>query len=154
MGAKHRMPVSRKRDRAVVCAAAPLSLLCAAAFAALTMLGTYTEKPSPSDRVAAAIPSAAGALPVSQEGVLIAVTQDSVTARSAGGFTRTYFLTPDTTVITHNGSQRVSAASPFMVDEAVDIVGTVQGGKAFATSLAGHNLGHGDGPPMDSVAGP
>lgn len=137
-----------------MCAAAPLSLLCAAGFTAWTITGLPVEKFSASDHATAATPSVSAAHPVSQEGVLIAVTHNSVTARSAGGFTRTYLLTPDTTVITHSGSQHVTATSPFTINEAVDIVGTVQGGKAFATSLASHNLGHGDGPPMDSVAGP
>ncbi|MFP1155273.1 hypothetical protein [Mycobacterium sherrisii] len=154
MSAKHRMPVSRKRDRAAVCAAAPLSLLCAAGFTALTIAGWPAEKPSTSDRATAAAPSESATNPVSQEGVLIAVTPDSVTARSVGGFTRTYFFTPDTTVITQDGSQHVTATSPFTINEDVDIVGTVRGGKAFATSLASRNLGHGDGPPMDGIAAP
>src|ERR1700761_4295691 len=37
--------------------------------------------------------------PVSQEGTLIAVSGNSLTARSANGYTQTYLVTPNTTVI-------------------------------------------------------
>jgi hypothetical protein len=146
------MMVSRKRHQSLVCAAAPISVLCAASFAALTIGGLDAENPTASNHVTAATPPAA-ARPVSQEGVLIAVTADSVTARSASGYTQTYFLTPNTTVITRDGSKPSTATSYFTINDAVDIVGTVQGGKTFATSLANCNFGHGGGPPMDDIAG-
>jgi hypothetical protein len=146
------MTVSRKRHQSLVCAAAPISVLCAASFTALTIAGLDAERPTASDHVTAATPPAA-ARPVSQEGVLIAVTADSVTARSASGYTQTYFLTPNTTVITRDGSKPSTATSYFTINDAVDIVGTVQGGKTFATSLANRNFGHGGGPPMDDIAG-
>jgi hypothetical protein len=79
--------------------------------------------------------------PVSQEGTLISVSANSLTARSANGYTQTYLVTPNTTVIT-NGPR-------FTVDEEVDIVGTVQGGTILATAVADRGLGHGDGPPLD-----
>ncbi|ULP41956.2 hypothetical protein [Mycobacterium lentiflavum] len=90
---------------------------------------------------------------MSQEGVLIAVSADSVTARSASGYTQTYLLTPDTTVITGNGSNSYAVTSHFTINDAVDIVGTVQGDRTLATSLAHRNVGHGDGLPMDAPAG-
>ncbi|MEM6108209.1 hypothetical protein AAHS21_18510 [Mycobacterium sp. 050272] len=114
-------------------------------------LAVDTEKPMAPAHVTSATPSAS--VPVSQEGVLIAVSADSITARSASGYTQTYLLTPDTTVITGNGSKPLTVASHFTVNDAVDIVGTVQGGRALVTSLAHRSVGHGDGPPMDSVAG-
>lgn len=150
MRAKHRPAGSRKRRRLLVCSAAPLSILCAASFATLTI---DTEKPTAPHHVTSATPPASEPQPVSQEGILIAVSADSVTARSASGYTQTYFLTPDTTVITGGASQPVTATSHFTVNDAVDIVGTVQGGRTFATSLSSHNLGHGEGRPMDAISG-
>ena len=150
MGAKHRLTGSRKRHRLFVCGAAPISILCAAIFTVLTI---STEKSTAPTHVTAATPPASATQPVSQEGILIAVSADSITARSASGYTQTYFLTHDTTVVTGGTSQPVTAASDFTVNDAVDIVGTVQGGRTFATSLSNHNLGHGKGPPMDGTAG-
>jgi hypothetical protein len=150
VGAKHRMTVARQRNQSRMWAAAPLSLLCAASFAAVTFGGTDQQQPATSDHVTAATPPAAAAQPVSQEGVLIAVTPTSITARSASGYTQTYLITPDTTVISRGGSQPATGSSHFTVNDTVSIVGTVQGGKTIATSLANRTLGHGDGPPMDS----
>jgi hypothetical protein len=150
VGAKHRMADSRKRRRSHA-GVAPLSVLCAASFAVLAIAGVDTEKPTaPSHMIAEKAPAPQ---PVSQEGVLIAVSADSITARSASGYTQTYLVTPDTTVITGNGSKPLTVTSHFTVNDAVDIVGTMQGNKALATSLAHRGVGHGDGPPMDSVAG-
>jgi hypothetical protein len=81
--------------------------------------------------------------PVSQEGTLIAVSANSLTARSANGYTQTYLVTPNTTVIT--------SGPRFTVNEEVDIVGTVQGGTILATAVADRGLGHGDAPPLDHV---
>lgn len=144
------MTASRQRHQSRVWAAAPLSVLCAASFAALTLSGTDAERPTTSDHVTAATPPASAPQPVSQEGVLIAVTPNSVTARSASGYTQTYVITPDTTMIAHSGSQPVTGTSHFTVNDTVSIVGTIQGGKTFATSLANRNLSHGAGLPMDT----
>lgn len=146
MGVKQRMTESLKRHRSLG-AAAPVSLLCAASFAMLAVTGIDSEMPTgPSHMIAEEAPAPAPQ-PVSQEGVLIAVSADSITARSASGYTRTYLLTPDTNVIAGNGGKTLT------VNDAVDIVGTVQGDRALATSLAQRNDGHGEGPPMDAVAG-
>jgi hypothetical protein len=56
-------------------------------------------------------------------------------------------------VITGSGNKPLTATTHFTVNDAVDIVGTVQGNKALATSLAHRDIGHGDGRPMDDVAG-
>ena len=149
MGAKHRMAEPLKRHRPLT---APVSMLCAASFAVLAITGAEIEKPTAPDHMSAEMPQASAPKPVSQEGVLIAVSADSVTARSASGYTQTYLVTPDTTVITGNGSKPLTVTSHFTVNDAVDIVGTVQGNKALATSLAHRNVGHGDAPPMDAVA--
>ncbi|WAC92212.1 hypothetical protein [Mycobacterium sp. Aquia_213] len=152
MGAKHRMTGSLKRPRSLG-VAAPISLLCAASFAALAITGIDIENSSAPSHMISEEAHESAPQPVSQEGILIAVSADSVTARSASGYTQTYLLTPDTTVITGNGSKPLTVTSHFTVNDAVDIVGTVQGNKALATSLAHRNVAHGDGPPMDAVAG-
>jgi hypothetical protein len=89
--------------------------------------------------------------PVRQEGTLIAVAANSVTARSANGYIQTYLLTPNTTVISHGGSQLVTATSYFTVNDQVDIIGTIQNGKALATAVADRDMANGNGTPMDYV---
>jgi hypothetical protein len=91
---------------------------------------------------------------VSQEGTVVAVSANSVTARSADGFTQTYLLTPDTTVITKTGYRAHSALPHFMVDDEVAILGTSQNGTVLATALAHRNSAHGAAPPMDFVGDP
>lgn len=81
---------------------------------------------------------------VSQEGTLIAVSADSITARSRDGITRTYLVTPETAVITRAGS-------PFTVNDEVDILATIRNGTALATAVAHRDMGHGAAPPMDHV---
>ena len=136
MGARHRMTERRGRRQSAIgqcvrravdyCAAISrvvrISMPCAMALAALTLNSVDSEQ-TPQ--------------PVSQEGVLIAVSADSVTARSANGYTQTYRITPDTTVVTARGRQPVSATSHFRVNEEVAIVGTAtRGGTALATTVA------------------
>ncbi|HTX97370.1 MAG TPA: hypothetical protein VME67_22545 [Mycobacterium sp.] len=63
--------------------------------------------------------------PVRQQGRLIAVSPKSVTARSANGYTQTYLVTPNTTVIIRSGgNQFATAAAHFTVNDEVEIVGT------------------------------
>ncbi|BBY24365.1 hypothetical protein MSTO_45700 [Mycobacterium stomatepiae] len=150
MGGKHRLEGPARPRRVLVSGAAPISILCAASF---TTLAVHPEKPTVPDHVIAVTAPASAPRPVSQEGVLIAVSADSVTARSASGYTQTYLLTPDTTVISDSGCKSHTVASHFTVNDPVDIVGTVQGDRALATSLAHRSIGHGNGPPMDTVAG-
>ncbi len=90
---------------------------------------------------------------ITQEGTLVAVSADSLTARSADGHTQLYRLTPTTNVITVDGSQPFSAVSLLNVNDEVDIVGTFQSGTALATAVADRSLGHGGGPPMDDIEG-
>jgi hypothetical protein len=89
--------------------------------------------------------------PVSQEGTVIAVTSGSVTARSADGFTQTYLVTPNTTVITNRGRQPIAAAGHFTVNDRIVVVGRMQGGTALATTVADRDGARGDGPPMEYV---
>jgi hypothetical protein len=165
MGAKHRMTqlpegrrqpdgrhVHRRTPRStMVLGIASTSMLCATTLAALAVNIIEPEKTTET-ATEAIHRSPPAPQPVSQEGTLIAVSADSVTARSANGYTQTYLVTPKTTVFTNDGSQPATVASHFTVNEEVDIVGTIQGGTALATAVADRELGQGNGPPMDYVA--
>lgn len=142
MSAKHRLSESPQRQLTgpfggvfyKACGIFFGSIILAAALAALVVnaVGSGGHPPAAEQHV-------------SQEGTLIAVSANSVTARSRDGITRTYLLTPDTTVITRAGGH-------FTVNDEVAIVGTIQNGTALATAVAHRELGRGDGPPMDYVA--
>lgn len=123
-------------------------MLCAAACAALVLNAPHDEKRT----IEASQEPPAASQPVRQEGTVVAVSAGSVTARSANGYTQTYLVTPDTTLIGH-GNQQPAAASHFTVNDHVIIVGTIQDGTAMATAVADHGAGHGDGPPMDYLDG-
>ena len=166
MGVKHRtsklpererpLTGSRTRQRmsrsAMVCGVASASMLCAATLAILVVNAVEPQKAKDTGAVTTHGPQQAPQ-PVSQEGTLIAVSGDSMTARSANGYTQTYLVTPNTTVITNGGRQPNTATRHFTVNDEVDIVGTIQGGTALATAVADRHMGHGDGPPMDHVEG-
>ena len=157
MAAKHRMskpseqmcPAPGLSARRMIsgfagaCEVLSASLLCAAAFALIT----HVDPDKPSVTADQAPPPAAQ--PVLQEGTVVAVTADSVTARSANGYTQTYRVTPNTTVITRSGSQSVAVPSHFAVNDQIAIVGTIRGGSALATAVAEREATRGDGPPMD-----
>lgn len=163
MSARHRMTESPQQRRlsigrstrrrasgvAAACDVVSASMLCAACVTALVLNTAHSEKRT----VEASQEPPAVAQPVSQEGTVVAVTADSVTARSANGYTQTYRVTPNTTVIAHGASQRAVGASHFTLNDRVDIVGTIEGGTALATTVADRDQGHGDGPPMDSFDG-
>lgn len=88
--------------------------------------------------------------PVAQEGTLVSVSPDSLTARSADGSDRTYLVTPQTTSVTGQGGSS-SAPLPFAVNDRVSIVGEVRDGTAVATAVAAHDVAHLNGPPMDAI---
>ena len=90
--------------------------------------------------------------PVSQQGTLVAVTSDSLTARSSDGFARTYQINAQTTAITDGGSRIGSAGSAFVVNDEVSILAVIRDGKAIATTVAGRAESDLNGPPMDDVA--
>lgn len=148
MGAKHYMrEPSRRRMSGVaeVCEALSGSLLCLACLTVVLLSGGQPEK----REVTATQEPSNVSQPVSQEGTVVAATAGSVTARSADGYTQTYLVTPNTTVITHSGSQPASAATYFAVNDRILVVGTVQGGSRLATAVADRDAGPGNGPPMD-----
>jgi len=90
--------------------------------------------------------------PVSQQGTLVAVTPESLTARSSDGFARTYQINAQTTAITDGGSRIGSAGSAFVVNDEVSILAVIRDGKAIATTIAGRAVSDLNGPPMDDVA--
>ncbi|OBH05729.1 MULTISPECIES: hypothetical protein [unclassified Mycobacterium] len=163
MGAKHRLtePSEQRQPSArpgvwrsmwgaaAVCEFVTGAVVCAACLTALVTNAAEPEKPT----VEATLGPAPVPLPVRQEGTVIAVSADSVTARSADGFTQTYLVTPDTTlIITGEGARSVSTATHFAINDHVDIIGTIRNGTAQATAVADRGLANGDGPPMDHVA--
>jgi hypothetical protein len=89
--------------------------------------------------------------PVSQQGTLVAVSPDSLTARSSDGFARTYQINAETTAITAQGSRIGSAGSAFGVNDEVSILAVIRDGRAIATTVAGRAVTDLSGPPMDSV---
>lgn len=165
MGAKHRMTLSPEQRRqpshrsarrsvsalTAACEMVSASLLCAASFAALI---TNTDGPDKRTVEASLNPphvSQPVRQPVRQQGTLIAVSAGSVTARSANGYTQTYRVTPNTTVIVDGGGQSVAATPHFTINDQVDIVGTIEDGTALATAVADRSPADGAGPPMDYV---
>ncbi len=168
MGAKHRMtdlpgrrlmtPRARRSTSSstTFVDVASASVLCAAGLAGLVFSAVASETPTrPADVVAHGQPLAPHS--VSQEGTLIAVSAESVTARSANGYTQTYQVGPSTRLITAGfdaeKSQLAPAIARFKINDEVEIVGTIQGGTALATAVADRDAGHGGGPPMDSDPG-
>jgi hypothetical protein len=61
-------------------------------------------------------------------------------------------ISPNTTVTLRGGSQLATATSHFTVNDQVDIIGTIQDGKALATAVADRDMANGNGTPMDYVA--
>jgi hypothetical protein len=159
VGAKHRMtepseqrpPAHRRLPRksrgvANLCEIVTGAMLCAASLTALVTNTAQPEKPT----VEATLGPAPASQPVRQEGTVIAVSADSVTARSADGYTQTYRVTPNTTFIT-NGGRSAVAASRFAINDHVDIIGTIRNGRGLATAVADRDVTDGNGSPMDHV---
>ncbi|MCV7117933.1 DUF5666 domain-containing protein [Mycobacterium nebraskense] len=160
MSAKHRLtpapqqrsPADRTARRgsgvAAICDVVSASMLCAAALTALVLNAPHGEKRT----VEASQEPPAASQSVRQEGTVIAVSAGSVTARSVNGYTQTYLVTPNTTLIGHGG-QPATATPHFTVNDHVEIVGTIQDGTALATAVADRDAGHGEGSPMDYLDG-
>lgn len=141
MGSRHRKRNSRSTNgRAVGVAAAMLA--SAPAAVGVLLLSAPTGPP---------VAGASHPKPVTQQGRVVAVSQDSLTAQSADGSARTYALTPQTTSITPDGGAMGAAALPFGVDDEVSIVGEMRDGAAVATAVAASAVANLDGPPMDAI---
>jgi hypothetical protein len=147
MGSKHRMPNRDDERFQHVFGALTAAVVFAAVVSAAVVFfvgSSVSHRSGP--------PAAAPApQPVSQQGTVVAVSADSVTARSANGFARTYQLNSETTAITDHGNRIGSAGSAFDVNDQVSIVAVVRDGKAIATTVAGLAVSDLNGPPMDSV---
>jgi hypothetical protein len=147
MASRHRMPNRDDERFQRVFAALTAAVVLAALISAAVVYFVGSSAPdNPGPPAAAAAPQ-----PVSQQGTLVAVSPDSVTARSANGFARTYQLNDETTAITEHGNRIGSAGSAFDVNDQVSIVAVVRDGKAIATTVAGLAVSGLNGPPMDSV---
>jgi len=130
----------------------------------LARLGVQILSPSASEPTGSApTPSPATAQPVghqvppqplSQDGRIVAVSADSVTAQSADGRIQTYRVTPDTTSLTPAGNHVANPASAFAVNDEVQIVGEVRNGMAVATTVADRDVSELNGPPMDAIEAP
>ena len=136
----------------MVCGVASASMLCVATPAILVVHAVEAQKATDTGTVATHGPQQAPQ-PVSQEGRLIAVSGDSMTARSANGYTQTYLVTPKTTVITNGGRQPITATRHFTVNDEVDIVEQFRAVPRWPPLWLTATMGHGDGPRMDHVEG-
>ncbi|OBK27263.1 hypothetical protein A5635_11915 [Mycobacterium asiaticum] len=154
MSARHRLLAgSKSRCPGVGAAAFSASLLAVALFAALLSGPLFLSADG-----AAEGPAARGAAPpaeshFSQEGTLVAVSAESLTARSADGYVQTYVVTPDTLAITKGGSAPIGNAPAFSVNDEVAIVGTIQNGTPMVTAVAHRGMAQGDARPMDFLDG-
>ena len=126
-----------------------MSLLPAAAVTAgIWTYATYVEAPAPRPVQAVAAPT-----PVQQVGRIVAVTEDSVTTRAHDGTVMTFLITPNTNKIGTPATGNSSAATQFVPDQLVTVVGKIQNGTTVATALADDAATGPDGPPMDYALG-
>lgn len=147
MGSRHRMPDRDDERFKKIFAAITVAVVFAAVVSAAVVYFVGSSVPYRSEP-----PGAAPApQPISQQGTLVAVSPDSVTARSANGFARTYRLTAETTAITEHGNRIGSAGAAFGVNDEVSIEAVVRDGTAIATTVAGLAVSDLNGPPMDGV---
>lgn len=137
MGSRH-----RKRHHPFTATRAAAALLAAGPAAVGVLLLASPSVP--------AVGSASQPKPVAQEGRVVAVSADSLTARSADGSDRTYVVTPQTASVTVAGGGVGTAA--FDVNDEVSIVGVMRDGTAIATTVAAAEVSNLNGPPMDSIA--
>jgi hypothetical protein len=124
----------------------------AVAFAAVLSAAVVYFLGSSAPRSQGTPAAAPASQPVSQQGTLVAVTPDSLTARSSDGVARTYQIDAQTAAITDGGSRIGKADSAFTVNDEVSILAVVRDGQAIATTVAGRSASELGGPPMDDVA--
>jgi hypothetical protein len=150
MGSKHRRP---ERDdgtlnRVFVIVAAAVVFAAVVSAAVVYFVGSSVPSQQGTPEAVSAPQQ------INQQGTLVAVSADSVTARSANGFAQTYLVNADTTAITDAGSRIGCTSVAFAVNDEVSIFAVVQDGKAIATTVAGREVSDLSGPPMDTVALP
>ncbi|GAS96861.1 uncharacterized protein RMCC_3827 [Mycolicibacterium canariasense] len=121
-----------------------------AAVAAAVVMHVADSATAPSSAAAPAAEARAGAgQPIMQEGRLIAVTPNSLTAQSADGVARTYVIDAQTNGITMSGSQVGNPADAFAVNDEVAILGVTRDGANVATVVAHREATGGNAAPMD-----
>jgi|EndMetStandDraft_3_1072993.scaffolds.fasta_scaffold10965_2 hypothetical protein len=126
-----------------------LSISFAVAFAAvvtalvmqLAETGVASPRPEPAP--------VAVSQPVSQEGRVIAISPDSLTAQGSDGVARTYRVDDQTHGITAAGSQMGGTAQHFALNDQVSIIGVTRGGDNVATTVVHRDVANLNGPPMD-----
>ena len=148
MGSKHLRQEAQDRQFTLVFVVVTVAVAFAAVVSAVVVYFLGSSVPRSQGTPGAAPASQ----PVSQQGTLVAVTSDSLTARSSDGFARTYQIDAQTTAITDGGSRIGSAGSAFVVNDEVSILAVIRDGKAIATTVAGRDVSDLNGPPMDDVA--
>ncbi|KAA0080470.1 hypothetical protein CIW52_22825 [Mycolicibacterium sp. P9-64] len=148
MGSKHlrQEPQDRQFNRVFVVVPVAVVIAAIASVAVVYFLGSSASQGQDSPATTTA------SQPVSQQGTLVAVTPDSLTARSADGVARTYQINAQTTAITDSGSRVGAASSAFVVNDEVSILAVIHDGTAVATTVAGRDVSDLSGPPMDDVA--
>ncbi|MCV7012425.1 hypothetical protein [Mycolicibacterium madagascariense] len=141
------MPARTPSRTTIIFATTSLIVAVIAVVAALAAHALYGGGATAERKVVQLTPAVAQ--PISQEGRIVAVSANSVTARSDDGFARTYVVDAQTNAITEHGSIIGSAGSAFAVNDEVSIVGVVQNGTAIATAVADKQVSDLNGPPMD-----
>lgn len=118
----------------------------AAVVAALIMqlsdAGAAAHQPEPTPVVSAT-------QPVTQQGRLIAISPDSLTAQGSDGVARTYRVDDQTHGVTAAGSRMGATADSFTVNDEVSIIGVMRGGDRVATTVVHREVANLNGPPMD-----
>ncbi|MDX1872038.1 hypothetical protein SBI67_07900 [Mycolicibacterium sp. 120266] len=137
---------ARKTPRATAIA---LTVSFVVAFAAVAAAVLMHIADSAATQASAPAPAAGTAQPIMQEGRLVAVTPDSLTAVGADGVARTYVIDAQTNGITMSGSHVGTAASAFAVNDEVSILGITRGGANIATVVAHRQATGGNAAPMD-----
>lgn len=145
MSSGHGKHARRTPRTATICLTASFVVAFAAVAAAILMhVADSTTTPVQSHP-----PAADTGQPITQEGRLIAVSPDSLTAQGPDGVARTYVIDAQTNGITTSGSHYGAAAGAFAVNDEVAILGVTRDGANVATVVAHRDVTGPDGPPMD-----
>jgi hypothetical protein len=127
-----------------------LSISFAVAFAAVVT--ALIMQLADSGRAAAPRPEPAPVAvtqPVTQQGRLIAISPESLTAQGPDGVARTYRVDDQTHGITAAGSRMGGTAESFTVNDEVSIIGVTRGADNVATTVVHRDVANLNGPPMD-----
>lgn len=139
---------ARRTPRATAIALT-VSFVVAFAAVAAAVLMHIADSASTQASAPAPAPTVGAGQPIMQEGRLVAVTPNSLTALGADGVARTYVIDAQTNGITMSGSHIGTAASAFAVNDEVSILGVTRGGANIATVVAHRQATGGNAAPMD-----